>query len=323
MKNELEPTPIDILLAQYLAGETDLSGSGQVEAWIAESEENKAYFGNMKKAWQLSGELPQEKFDTDAAWEKLQSRIHVSPKRKTNYTWAIAAGVALILGIALFFAWPAQKPVKEFQFASADAVSTDTLPDGSTISLNRNSTLVYTASFSEERNVTLTGEAFFEVHHDAAHPFTVHTPLMDIRVLGTSFNVRAYPNSDSVRVTVSTGRVRCSAGGDTVSITPGEYAVFHNRGKLRKGTNEDPNTMAYRTRIFHFNKTPLSTAVADLNAGYGSHIVIRNPKLNSCPLNADFKNETLDNILGVIETALSLTSKKEGNNIILDGPGCP
>lgn len=329
MKNEPEFSPIDALLASYLAGESDAAGVAEAEAWIAASEENRAYFESMRKTWNATAaKHAAHRFDTDAAWSKLKSRMEettTQPAKRKNYGWVAAVLFLLGFGVVTWQLMSTADPVKQMQLASTDALLTDTLSDGSVISLNRDSKLDYPSSFDKNgrREVTLTGEAFFDVAHDAEHPFIIHTPLMDVKVLGTSFNVRAYPNSDSVRVSVKTGRVQCTAAGDTVVITPGEFAVYHkDTGRLRKGIDEDPNTLSYRSRIFSFRRTPLSEAITKLNDVYGSSIVLKNDQLRNCPLDADFKNQTIDNIISVIEVALNLSAKREGKNIVLDGPGC-
>lgn len=334
MKNEQDNSTIDILLASYFAGEADPAEKAEVENWIAASETNRDYFEQSQKTWNASGDLLNDhSFNTDAAWNKLKARMdenHSAAKpAKRNYTWAAAAAVVLIISIASLF-WITKDPgttIQQMQFASTDKIQDDTLPDGSMISLNKNSQLNYPSSFSgDKREVALSGEAFFEVSRDAAHPFIIHAGLMDVKVLGTSFNVRAYPNSDSVHVSVKTGRVQCSANGDTVFLTPGEYAVYHkDKGKLRKGTEEDPNRTAYRDRIFKFNYTPLAIAVQQLNEAYGCNIILKNDQLKTCPFSTTkvFKNEPVENIITAIEATFpGITSKHEGNAIVLYGTAC-
>jgi ferric-dicitrate binding protein FerR (iron transport regulator) len=267
-------------------------------------------------------------FNTDAAWNKVRSRMHgesAAPRRK-NYTWAVAASMALILGIAVVFrlVQPGETAATPVIIASTDKILHDTLPDGSVASLNRNSKLEYSSAFrSATREVKLTGEAFFEVAHDAAHPFIVHTGTMDVKVLGTSFNVYAYPSSDSVRVSVETGKVKCFVGPDTVVIGPGETAVFDKGSRrLRKGTETDPNTQSYRNRILKFESTPLSVAVQRLNEVYGSNIVLKNQALNNCRITVTFRNDSLPKIVDVISLALDLTVSRTDKTITMDGKGC-
>jgi transmembrane sensor len=333
MRNETDQSEIDILLAAYFAGEADSMERAQVEAWRNVSDGNRKYFEASQKAWNAAGEVGRaETFDTDAAWNKLKKRIGQQDEQtpvKRRYTWVAAAGVLLLIGVVTIL-WLMRNPDSQTQtrvLVSAGEVVNDTLPDGSTISLNKNSSLSFPSSFTgDQREVTLTGEAFFEVSHDAEHPFIIHTGRMDLKVLGTSFNVRAYPGGDSVHVSVITGKVQCMSGTDTVVITPGEYAVYHKGvTALQKGNEDNPNRSAYRNRIFRFNNVSLGAAVQQLNDAYGCNIVLRNEALKTCTFSSTkvFNNEPVGNIIEAIEAIFpEITSQQEGNTITLDGPAC-
>jgi transmembrane sensor len=334
MRNETDQSEMDILLAAYFAGEADSMERAQVEAWINASEENRKYFESSQKIWNAAGQLVADKtFNTDAAWKKLKAEIDAQSSRtapvKRNYSWTAAAGVILLVGIAslLWFMRDGENTIQTMTVASAAEVINDTLPDGSLISLNKNSQLSYPSSFNgEQREVTLNGEAFFDVSHDAEHPFVIHTEMMDVKVLGTSFNVRAYPGGDSVHVSVNTGKVQCMAGRDTVIIMPGEYAVYTKGNRsIRKGQEDNPNRSAYRDRIFRFNNTSLGVAVQQLNDAYGCNIVLENEALKTCTFTITkvFNNEPVGNIIEAIEVIFpEITSHQEGNTITLDGPAC-
>jgi transmembrane sensor len=333
MKNEMDQTGIDILLAAYFSGEAEAAERAQVEKWKAASAENKKYFDDSKKTWDLSAALLNDKrFNTDAAWNKLSDKIHgkdgSSQPSRRNYTWAAAAGVVLVIGIAMVM-WLMNDPATEVQnltLASNTEVVNDTLADGTMISLNKNSTLEYPSAFNgEQREVILKGEAFFDVSHDAEHPFIIHTDMMDVKVLGTSFNVRAY-GADSVHVSVETGKVQCIADEDTVIIIPGQYAVYNkDNGKIRLGKEDDPNRSAYRNKIFRFNDVPLASMVQQLNSAYGCNIVLNNDAIKSCRFSSTkvFNNEPVLNIIEAIKvTFTGITVDDKGNTIILDGTSC-
>lgn len=334
MKNEVDHTEMDILLAAYFAGEADATERVQVETWKNASEENRKYFEASDKTWNAAGEVVgSKKFDTDAAWKKVKNRIDQTPDHsgttKRKYVWMAAAGVALLIGI-VSLTWLNRDiggEVWQVTVESGTTIKRDTLPDNSIAVLNKNSTIHYPSVFEGEvRAVELSGEAFFDVAHDAEHPFLIHTELMDIKVLGTSFNVRAYPGGDSVHVSVSTGRVQCVSNGDTVVITEGEYAVY-NKGVavLRKGNEDDPNRSAYHDRIFRFNNTSLALAVQQLNEAYGCTIILKSDELKACKFSSTkvFYNEPVENIIDAIMVVFpGITSKNEGNTIILQGTGC-
>jgi len=334
MNNEQEHTPTDELLARYLAGETDSGEKEQVENWIDASKENRAHYESMKKTWDATEEKNgKTNFNTDAAWSRMKVRMNSSeetPAKQPRNFSRIAASITVFLIMAVALLWylqPTTPMVQPLAFNSGDQFVQDTLPDGSIISLNKNSRLTYPSSFTGAvREVTLIGEAFFEVHKDAAHPFIIHTGQMDIKVLGTSFNVRAYPKSDSVRVSVKTGRVQCFAANDTVVLLPGEMVVYDEPSrKMNKRMEDDPNTLSYRNRIFKFKDTKLSDAIRLLNEVYGSNIKLKNDKLGDCGVNGDFVNEPIEKIVTIIGETLGFKVERgtDANTFFIDGQPCP
>ncbi len=109
-----------------------------------------------------------------------------------------------------------------------------TLADGTHVWINSGSTLTYPEVFADgERRVTLKGEAFFEVEHDANHPFTVHTGHLDVRVLGTKFDVKAYPGADFTEIALFEGSVEVTAGSHSEKLTPGNRMTYrHESGAM-------------------------------------------------------------------------------------------
>ncbi len=109
-----------------------------------------------------------------------------------------------------------------------------TLADGTHVWINSGSTLTYPEVFADgERRVTLKGEAFFEVEHDASKPFTVHTGHLDIRVLGTKFDVKAYPGADFTEIALFEGSVEVTAANHSEKLTPGDRMTYrHESGAM-------------------------------------------------------------------------------------------
>jgi transmembrane sensor len=331
MSNEQENTRIDELLAKYISAETNAAENAEVLSWINASAENKKYFEGLKELWDHSAAGEQMQFDTNAAWNRMKTRMNVNEpvvKKSRPAYYRIAAGVALFisLGVTLFLVTRKedQPKMKVLAWTPNQASNVDTLPDGSIITLNGNSQLTYPEYFNgKTREVSLKGEMFFEVKPDAEHPFIIHTGTLDIKVVGTSFNVHAFPETDTVRVSVATGKVKCYIGNDTVTLLPGDIAVYNKTThELKKGREDDPNTGAYRNRIFKFNNTRLADAVGLLNNAYGSNIILKSSVIRECRLNVNFNNESLDNILVIIKDITGVTIQRTGATIVLDGKGC-
>jgi ferric-dicitrate binding protein FerR (iron transport regulator) len=330
MSSEKENTPIDGLLAKYLSAAANAAEITEALAWINASAENKNYFEGLKEIWDLS-KPAEATANTAEAWKKLKTRMNVNepPVKSSRIIYRrIAAGIALflVIGSLVYLAMqPGKEPkMKTLAWTLRETPETDTLPDGSRIVINRNSELTYPEFFSgKTREVNLKGESFFEISHDAEHPFIIHTCVLDVKVVGTSFDVNAFPESDSVKVSVQTGKVKCYAGKDSLILLPGEIAVYHkSTGELRKRKEDDPNTASYRNRIFKFHDTRLSDAVKLLNNAYGSNIVIKSDAIRNCGVNGEYDNRSLDFILTIISESSGINIVHTGNTITLDGKGC-
>ncbi len=330
MSNEHENTRTDELLARYLSAEATAAEISEAQAWINASAANKNYFEGLKEIWNHSVSANTHDVDTNAAWKKMQTRMNVNepPSNISRPVYMrIAAGVAvfLLIGSLFYVTMTGDKNPAMKIFAATDISKPATLPDGSSITLNRNSSLTYPEHFEgNTREVSLKGEVFFDVSHDATRPFIIHAGTLNIKVVGTSFDVNAFPERDSVRVSVQTGKVKCYVGKDTVTLVPGEIAVYNkSTGELKKGIEGDPNTASYRNRIFKFRSTRLSDVVQLLNNAYGSNIIITSDAIRDCGVDGDYANKSLDFILLTIEDALHISVKKSEGKIFLDGKSCP
>ena len=139
-------------------------------------------------------------------------QIGVQPKiRRLNWAWSVAAAIAVLL-VASWWIFLRERTPDTFAISTQTNESRSiTLPDESKVVLNENSTLSYHYA-GDIRKVVLSGEAFFDVAKDPRHPFVIQSEDVETKVLGTSFNIRAYPDEGKVKVSVKTGRViRCAS----------------------------------------------------------------------------------------------------------------
>jgi len=248
MKAAIEHIDPHELLAKYIAGEATADEKLQVEEWIAADTANRQYYAHFKQIWEESGNLENENVvDQDQAWERFKHRTeNVIPLRPRNNRWLkIAAAIVITFGAFLFakylltgkddarFATAATKPQQQSVASvpdklvaiSANKVKNDTLPDGTTITQNKNSTISYPENFDgKTRNVSLTGEAFFNVKHDDHKPFIIKVNDVQITVLGTSFNVKSY--GGNTEVVVETGKVSVRRQAQTATLIAGQKLLF-------------------------------------------------------------------------------------------------
>lgn len=144
------------------------------------------------------------------------------------------------------------------------------LADGSKVWLNAASSIRYPAAFSgTERKVEITGEAYFEVAHNASMPFKVSRGNVDVEVLGTHFNVNAFPEEKDIKVTLLEGSVKVNRQKEAIMLKPGEQAVVGPQSPL--ATNHSPDieqVMAWKNGMFMFNNTGIENIMQQIERWY-------------------------------------------------------
>ena len=322
------------LLLNYLLGRTGEEETRQITGWLYENENHRRYLDGLEKIWLETGKISPAPVavDVDAAWERMLGRISGEEKtsqiRSLRYVWTAAAVLVVSFGI-WFAAKMILEPPKMIELTAAEQVVKDTLPDGTRISLNRNSKLHYPEKFGKkERTVKLLGEAYFDVEHDAKYPFVVEAGKAFVKVLGTSFDIKAYSGSD-VLVSVEQGLVMLftvdPATGDTLSL----MLSAGKRGMVPSGSMKpqplaetQPDRLFWLDRTLEFRQVELSEVFSILTEHFGITIRTDNPDILRCRLSATFRNEPLQTILEVIAISFDLEVKNEGNNWLFYGKGC-
>jgi transmembrane sensor len=189
------------------------------------------------------------------------------------------------------------------------------LPDGSKISLNRNSELSYRENFGKKnRNVKLTGEAFFEIAPDASKPFIIDAGNAVVKVVGTSFNVITNNSNSAVEVFVTTGKVILSdrTGLRSLDLEPGYVGKMDSKisGKTR---NDNPNYLSWNTGLLVYERQKLDVVFNDLKRVYNMDIVADDPEILENPWSSPIDNETQDTIIRLICASFNLSYTKDGN----------
>ncbi|WP_421873032.1 FecR family protein [Marinoscillum sp.] len=212
------------------------------------------------------------------------------------------------------------------------------LADGTTIRLNSESSLTYPESFTNEtRGVKLTGEAFFDVARNEQKPFIVESGEINTTVLGTSFNIKAFPDKN-IEVTVATGKVHVetafsphSKGGDAegragsrVLLTPNQQAVYEPSGSLQKREVDLSKYLAWQEGRIIFDEIPLGEAILILERWYNVSFVLETKLIGNCIIRNEYNDENLLNILESFKHILGVEYRfdNESNSIILFGKGC-
>jgi ferric-dicitrate binding protein FerR (iron transport regulator) len=320
----------DALIARHFAGETMPEEDAALQSWVAESPENLRYFADLQAIWEKSpGMRPQaaRPVNTEASLQKVKTRLRGGGKRRSMTApavmlWRAAAAVALAVA-AVYFLWLRNAPAPATVIAAADAALTDTLTDGSVVTLSRQSGLAIAKGFNiRERRLRLHGEAYFKVQPDTLRPFVVEVQDLEVRVVGTAFQVDDAADADSVSVTVTEGKVRVSARGQALLLQAGESALYNKKsGALaRLNTTQNP---VMENKVLRFDATPLREVIRQIENMYGVKIILKNKGLEDCVLHARYNNLPPEEVLNLIAESFSLQlSRTEKGEFVLDGAGC-
>ena len=207
------------------------------------------------------------------------------------------------------------------------------MPDGTLVSLEQGSTLDYPDQFSgKTREIYLKGEAFFEVTKDATHPFIVHTELLKTTVLGTSFNVEAYPEGNEARVVVVSGKVKVEVTAQgkeqqEVVVVPNQRAVYYelpDRLEKQEAPDEAVFCQQRRNGKFIYTKIAVPKVVEDMQRFYHTSLVLQG-NVRNCFWNGHFHtSDNLDKVLSLIAIPLNASIRKDStsNRYIIYGGGC-
>ncbi|MGN0280867.1 MAG: FecR family protein [Prevotella sp.] len=194
------------------------------------------------------------------------------------------------------------------------------LPDGSWVWLNANSRLIYPESFADDkREVEVTGEAFFEVAHDADRPFVVRANGVLTKVLGTKFNVRAR-NDKAVHVTLVEGSVEVTAPTGTVqTIEPGQDAMVADGSRIEVTEPDMESFTAWKSGEFYFDNATIAEIATEIGQWYNVSVIFNNPaKMQTRLFFAAERSETLDNMLRLLNELDKAMFTFEDNQIIVE-----
>ena len=326
-------------IAKHLSGETTSTEEAQLQQWIAESPANEKLYLDLKKVNHFGKQhydthsLKPQDIDVQQEWNQfLQNTSNVKGVKTvslaptTNRVTRIlkfAAAVLLLLGIGMVINYFSEKsaPIVYQTTANTQEVA---LPDGSIVTLNKHSTLSYSESFGvADRSLSLSGEAFFDVTKDKEKPFIISTQKAQVQVLGTSFNVRAYEESELSEVVVTTGVVKFSKNNsaEAVTLKAGDKGVLRSDQLINK-VNEDVNFLAWKTRKLIFEEESLGSVIATLNQTYQANISTRIDIPECAEVTVTFEQQTIEAILNVLKTTLDLEYKTDGDKIEITAIGC-
>ncbi|HEX2922111.1 MAG TPA: FecR domain-containing protein [Bacteroidales bacterium] len=194
------------------------------------------------------------------------------------------------------------------------------LPDGTTGMLNSGSSISYSMPFQDNRSVDLKGEAWFDVKHDEAHPFIINTPASNIKVLGTSFNLSAYPDEGYVELVLNRGKVEFlnRQNNEKVILNPAERLVLQN-GKMTKTTIDTTIYNGWKEGKLIFRGDPMGEVAKRIMRWYNVDVVLADKQLESYSFRGIFKDDKLEDILAFLAMTSPIEYEIIPREILPDG----
>ena len=255
--------------------------------------------------------------------------------------WMVAASMLVIATTGVLY-WHSRQREEEVKAAVAVQAkeivtkygtrSYQELPDGSKLWLNAGSKVVYADNFlAGKRELTLQGEAFFDVRHDPKHPFIIHTGQVDVRVLGTTLNVRAYPEDSTIETTLINGKVEIDVKGrqkQTIVLRPSEkVSVAVEKVRIPTGDKIRLRPVApdsaYGTIVetswvedkLVFRNMQMAEVAARMERWYNIQIRFDNDRYQQQMLTGYFKDQPVENVMKALQVILGFHYKKENDMI--------
>ncbi len=331
---------IDQIISKYLNGEISLDEQHKLTQWLSESPANQQAFDDIRKYWKSYFNDYQAERDEVEGW--IFDRIHErslkqeipksSRSLRIRTLTGIAASIILILGSILIINQYEEFTGKETitslqQNAFVEKVSlpgqkiTTKLPDGTVVHLNSGSRLVVPDKFSPTiREVELTGEAFFDVFPDHKRPFLIRTGEFVVRVLGTSFNIRAYPNMKDKSVAVKTGIVSVSSGSNkSVELNPGQMVNIQADRSLSKITKVDDKLIyGWMDHFLVFKDDTLSEVFEQISLWFGVEVIYDEKAVPQKLFTATFDNPTLKELMLNVSGVYGFNYRINDEEVMID-----
>ncbi|MBN8857325.1 MAG: FecR family protein [Sphingobacteriales bacterium] len=355
-----------ILLGKKLSNEATAEELAELEQLLEDKPVEPYELELLRDIWQKKPEIDEALVDEE--WEKISNRLHdqtgavyeyiPKPEKKKMLFPAgkmlAAASVAALLVLTVWLVWTGRgkKAVPVAASGVKDSVTVAfngerkkvLLPDSTAVHLNSGSRLSYNKDFGKgNRQVWLSGEAFFEVTKDAAHPFLVNTDRMTVKVLGTVFNVKAYNTKEDIETTVVEGKVEVSlkeGAEKKVILLPSEKISLKNNriikdGAVPRATHPGisyevktvqpdiketgmPEEAAWVKEKVFFSDEPFETVALKMERWYNVHILFKNERMKSILMNGDFDNVNINEAMHILQMMVGFKYTIRDNDIFIE-----
>lgn len=329
-----------------LAGQCSPEDLRRFIKWLQSEDAEFEFSQEIERLWAEYQRSQRESFNKTALFNQILSRIkqgkdsHIllpfeayQRKPKNYYYYKVAASLLILasLGLGLLKTFSTgdaeiSGPKQEFiKAASKGQKSTIFLSDGTKVRLNSDSEIRFASDYSDDsRIVYLEGEAYFEVVSDSLKPFIVISKDIATIAVGTSFNVKAYPEEREIKVSLTTGRVKIKQndGQDNqlfeLLLEPGYQAIYNtHKYTIRKAAFNLRQTLSWKDNILYFEDAEWGEIVDQLERWYGVHISIENEIYEDKLYSGEFKDAPLKNVLESLSFTKGFDYRIEGDDIMI------
>lgn len=314
---------------KFHSGEMNSHEAEAFVNWLESTEGELTFQKWISQQWDELGSLEELKKHND-----LSSK-HTKPATTFSLIQKYAAiAILLVSAVFVFYLNKDSNPPAEFQTtvqhteivktAPIGKKTTITLSDGSKVYLNSESSISYMSNFREERNLRLTGEAFFEVVTDSTKPFKVITGDVNTVALGTSFNINAYEDKKEILISLATGKIVVESlenEDEKHFVKPGEGIGYSLKSKqLAKREVDIEKVLQWKSGILQFESMPLQEVLVTLERWYGVKINIKdNGQIPVHKCTGKFKpNEYLSNVLQALSHSIEFDYSINDKQVLID-----
>ena len=307
------------LLYKYINGQTSEQEEKTIVDWLDANPNNQK---ELNALWSM-----QDAIIANAPYLH-HNRLHLPTRRPKWYRQRFIRICTQAAAVLLLVAgsWYASRTViiedtaKQYLSVAAPAGQRIdiTLQDGTSVCLNSGAKLEYPIRFNRNRRVKLSGEAMFNVEHDAAHPFIVETFACDVEVLGTEFNVRAYPSLPSATTLVK-GSVMIRDADQNIQLKPGEQVIkeLDGKGMVKREVDVTPY-IAWKQGYFLFENERLEIILNELARWYNVNVFFENLSVRDERFSVDTRrHENFEEVLRLIEQTRAVQIEVKGNNVFV------
>ncbi len=318
------------IIDKYFRNQTTPEETRKVLEWFETPEGQKYLQERMDIDFDLMDRNELKPFvpelDSEQLYKSINKRVKKKSfpgKRKSDWltpVLKVAAIFAVIITTSILYVTQTVENVEEVTKSVPVVFQTDdvqqsiiTLRDGSVVRLNHDSELVVAKNFLDRtREVTLTGEAYFEIEHDADQPFIIHANQSSVEVLGTAFNVRSLSNTYNVQVAVVDGKVSFANKTHdekelSVVLSKGQYGYLDlEEQTIAVDEVAIENYLAWKNGRLVFEELTLSQVCTQLHRLYQIKCSYKNEELKDLQLTANFSNDSLEKTLSVIALTLKI-----------------